>query len=316
MSGELVVALDIGGTNSRAEVVDEDMHVLTAGWLPTPEADGAATLDRIEGLCRMMLEQLEAAYRPRVRAIGVGVPGVVAGGSGVVRVAGNLGWRNTPVGPILSERLGLPTLVHHDVTVAGLAERTLGAGVGVRDLLAVFLGTGIAASIVVNGEVVQGGLHQAGELGHVPIRPDGLVCACGQRGCLEMYASARAIGAAYSAATGQDGLTSLDVVEQLGADPRADAVWADAVDALAYGLLGAITLLSPERIVVGGGLAQAGELLLAPLRSRLTELARVATVPEIVPAHLGQRAGIIGAGLATFARLGELRPDAHASRAR
>lgn len=304
MSGALILALDIGGTNARGEVVDADLNVVTSARLPTPAQDGDGAIATIADLCHQLLGQLSETDRSRVRAVGLGVPGIVDSDLGIVRLAGNLGWTNKPVAAELGERVGLPVSLHHDVTVAGLAECAKGAGRGVHDLLAVFIGTGVAATVVVGGEVLAGGLHQAGELGHVPIREDGLHCPCGQQGCLEMYCSARSVGSAYAAATGRDSATSLDVFQALGSDPVADKVWAEAVDALAFGLLGVITMLSPERIVIGGGLSAAGDVLVAPLRKRLLELARVAVVPEIVVAELGQRAGIIGAALATFQKLG------------
>ncbi|MBI9113787.1 ROK family protein [Sanguibacter suaedae] len=304
MTHHLVLALDVGGTNTRGEVLDATLgEPLARAALPTPERDGEATLTTIEALCRELLGRLPDARRTQVAAVGLGVPGIVDTTRGTVRLAGNLGWTNMPVGDRLAARLGLPVHVHHDVTAAGLAEQALGAGAGVDDLLAVFIGTGIAAAIVAGGVSVRGGLHQAGELGHVPVDPDGLLCPCGQRGCLEMYSSARAIGRTYGAVTGNPAATSLDVVTALGHDPRADAVWSEALDALAHGLLGAITLLAPSRVVLGGGLSGAGAALVDPLRARLVARARVAAIPPIVTAELGQRAGVLGAGLATFRRI-------------
>lgn len=304
MSDTLVLALDIGGTNARGEVLDAELGPpLARVSLPTPYGDGEATLTTIERLCAQLLGSLNPTDRGRVRAVGLGVPGIVEGDTGVVRLASNLGWVGTPVGDRLSTAVGLPVHVHHDVTVAGLAEHRLGAGRGTDDLVAVFIGTGIAATVVAGGVAIEGGLHQAGELGHVPIVVDGRPCPCGQVGCLEMYCSARAIGNAYAETIGRPGATSLDVVNALGADPRADQVWTEAIDWLAHGLLGVITLLSPSRLVLGGGLSAAGEALVRPLRERLTTLARVATVPQIVTAQLGQRAGVLGSGLATFRKL-------------
>lgn len=304
----VVLALDVGGTNIRGEALTADLVAVAARRTATPLGDGDAVLDAIAGLCEGLLGDVAAAGAGPVAAVGVAVPGVVDTARGRVRLAANLGWRDTPVAELLGARLGVPVLLHHDVAVAGLAEQRLGAGVGVEDLLCVFLGTGVAATLTVGGHVVgqrrgQGGGPSrgghAGELGHVPIHMDGLLCGCGQRGCLEMYASARAIGDAYAQATGRVGATSRDVAAWLGTDPVADQVWSDALDALAHGLLGVITLLAPTRIVVGGGLAAAGDALLVPLRERLEATARVAVVPEIVPAGLGQRAGVVGAALAT-----------------
>lgn len=304
MSDALVLALDIGGTNARGEVLDAELsRPLASASLPTPYGDGEAALTTIERLCAELLTSLDPTDRGRVRAVGLGVPGIIEGETGVVRLASNLGWVDAPVGDRLAAKVGLPVHVHHDVTVAGLAEHRLGAGMGTDDLVAVFIGTGIAATIVSGGVAVEGGLHQAGELGHVPVVADGRPCPCGQAGCLEMYCSARAIGNAYAEAIGRPGATSLDVVNALGTDPRADRVWTEAIDWLAHGLLGVITLLSPSRLVLGGGLSAAGDVLVVPLRERLTELAHVATVPPIVTAQLGQRAGVLGSGLATFRRL-------------
>ena len=303
MSGELILALDIGGTNARGEVVDEDLNVITSAWLATPTGDGDGAIAAIAQLCHNLLKQLPEDDRTRVRAVGLGVPGIVDSEKGIVRLAANLGWVNAPVAADLGAQVGLPVILHHDVTVAGLAEREQGAGRGVDDLLAVFIGTGVAATIVVDGKAVAGGLHQAGELGHVPIRENGLLCPCGQHGCLEMYCSARSIGMAYAQATGRETATSLDVVNALGTDPVADEVWSDAIDALTHALLGVITMLSPQRIVIGGGLSAANDVLVTPLRERLVERTHVAVVPEIVIAELGQRAGITGAAIATFQRL-------------
>lgn len=305
MNGPLVLALDIGGTNARGEVLDASLGApLARADLPTPERDGEATLDTIESLCLLLLAGLSAPDRARVRAVGLAVPGILVGETGVVRLASNLGWSDEPVAARLSARLGLDVVVHHDVTAAGLAEHRLGAGAGVSDLLAVFIGTGMAALVVAGGQVVSGGLHQAGEIGHIPVEQGGRPCPCGQAGCLEMYASARAIGRAYGALTRDPAATSLDVVTALGADPRAEAVWTEAMDWLAYGLLGPITLLSPERVVLGGGLSASGALLVDAVRTRLAALLRVAAVPEIVTASLGQRAGVLGSGLATFDVIG------------
>jgi glucokinase len=154
----------------------------------------------------------------------------------------------------------------HDVTAAGTAEWRCGAGRGVDDLAVVVIGTGIAATLVTGGTVVRGGSGQAGELGHVVVRPGGPPCACGQRGCLEAISSARAIADAYAARSGRSVDGAIDVFTRLGRDPVADEIWQEAGDALADALLMVRALLAPSRIVVGGGLAGAGEALLAPVR--------------------------------------------------
>jgi glucokinase len=230
--------------------------------------------------------------------VGLAVPGIVDIVSGVGILSANLGWRNAPVARTVARDLGLPVVMAHDVTAAGLAEYRLGAGRGADDVVVVVVGTGISAALVVGGRIVTGGIRQAGELGHVVVRPGGPRCGCGRLGCLEAVASAAAIARAYSAASGTPVPGAAEVYDRLGSDAVADAVWAQAVSDLADGLLMATGLLGSSRIVVGGGLSRAGEALLAPLRAHLAERATVEAVPEVVAAELGARAGLVGAALA------------------
>ncbi|TDC23722.1 ROK family protein [Streptomyces sp. 8K308] len=234
-------------------------------------------------------------------AAGVALPGVVDEAAGVAVYSANLGWRDVPIRRLLTERLGggVPVALGHDLRVAALAEGRFGAGTGVDRFLLVALGTGIAAALAIEGRAEPGAHGRAGELGHVVVRPGGPLCGCGQRGCLEAVASAAAVGRAWAAAAGAPGLDAADAARAVAAgDPRAAAVWARAVDALADGLLAAISLLDPRTLIVGGGLAEAGETLLTPLRAALAARAvAFHHLPEIVPASLGDAAGCLGAGL-------------------
>jgi len=163
----------------------------------------------------------------------------------------------------------------HDVAAAGLAEQRLGAGRGAHDVLFVVIGTGIAGAVLVAGELVSGGAGQAGEIGHIRMRPDGPACGCGRAGCLETLASARAVAAAYTARTGRAVRGAAEVVAALDTDADARAVWAEAVGALADGLLVTQAVLASRRVVLGGGLAAAGAALLEPLDAALRERATV-----------------------------------------
>jgi glucokinase len=298
----LVVALDIGGTNSRGEVLPWAEGALgtpiARASLPTPAGDGDAVLATIVALVHDLLDQLDEQGREQVEAIGVGVPGIHDDETGVVRLAANLGWVNRPVARELTDALGLPVYLCHDVTAAGIGEQRLGAGCGAPDTLAVFLGTGIAATIVSNDKLI----------GHMPIVLDGLECACGQRGCFEMYCSARAFGRIYSEHLGVDpegpeGKTSKDLVDALPHDPTAREAWDLATRYLAHGLLSAATVTGPSRIVLGGGLSAAGEVLTDAVSMHLKEMAKVLQVPEVVLAELGPRAGTLGVALLTLDRL-------------
>jgi glucokinase len=226
-------------------------------------------------------------------AAGVVVPGVVDEAAGTAVHAADIGWRDVPLRALLSERLGgIPVALGHDVRAAGLAEGRSGAGKGADRFLFVALGTGVSGAIGVGGRV------EVIELGHIVVRRKGADCGCGQRGCLETLASAAAVSRAWAAATGdpqQDAVGCARAVES--GDPRAVAVWDDAIAALADGLLTGITLLGPRVLVIGGGLAEAGDTLFGPLRTAVQQRITFQRLPSIVPATLGETAGCLGGGL-------------------
>jgi len=300
----LVLAVDVGGSAIKAEILDAGHRPVAAGRRPTPAAevggDGRAVLGAVAELAR---ELLTGGRRDQVSTVGIGVPGIVDLARGVGVRSSNLGWRDAPVGEYLRAALGLPVVVSHDVGAAGLAELRLGAGRGARDALFVVLGTGIAGAVLAGGALITGGAGQAGEIGHLRIRPTGPACGCDGRGCLETFASARAVAAAYTARTGRPVAGAADVVAVLGTDVDARAVWADAVGALADGLMITQAVLASELVVLGGGLASAGAALLDPLDAALRERATVQTVPRLRLAELGERAGVVGAALAARDRV-------------
>ncbi|WP_373561452.1 ROK family protein [Streptomyces sp. rh34] len=232
-------------------------------------------------------------------AAGVAVPGIVDAEKGVAVYAANLGWRDVPLRTLLAERLGsIPVALGHDVRTGGLAEGRIGAGRGADRFLFVPLGTGIAGAIGIAGTIEAGAHGYAGEIGHIVVRPDGPDCGCGQRGCLETLASAAAVTRAWAAASGDPGADAADCAKAVeSGDPAAVRVWQDAVDALAAGLVTALTLLDPATLIIGGGLAEAGETLFTPLRAAVEERVTFQKLPHIVPAALGDTAGCLGAGL-------------------
>ncbi|QPP10816.1 ROK family protein [Streptomyces bathyalis] len=232
-------------------------------------------------------------------AAGVAVPGILDEAAGTAVYAANLGWRDVPLRALLTERLGgIPVALGHDVRTGGLAEGRIGAGEGVDRFFFVALGTGIAGAVGADGRVEPGAHGGAGEIGHVVVRPDGPECGCGQRGCLEALASASAVGRAWAAASGDTSATAADAAKAVeSGDERAIAVWRDAVDALAAGLVTAVTLLDPRTVIIGGGLAEAGDILFVPLRDAVRARVTFQQLPTIVPAALGDAAGCLGAGL-------------------
>lgn len=232
-------------------------------------------------------------------AAGVAVPGIVDADQGIAVYAANLGWRDVPLRALLTERLaGVPVALGHDVRTGGLAEGRIGAGRGADRFFFVPLGTGIAGAIGIAGRVEAGAHGFAGEIGHIVVRPGGTPCPCGQHGCLERYASAAAVSEAWAAACGDPDADAADCAKAVrSGDPRAVQVWQNAVDALADGLVTALTLLDPRTLIIGGGLAEAGETLFTPLREAIRQRVTFQKLPSVVPAALGDTAGCLGAGL-------------------
>jgi glucokinase len=256
--------------------------------VPTPAADGP---DAVVAALRWLVLELGGAD---AAAVGVVVPGSVS--DGVARYSANLGWRDVPLAALIEQDVHVPVVVEHDVRAAGFAERELGLARGVDDSLVVVIGTGIAGVIVSGGSPVRGAISLAGEVGHVPVYPDGDVCACGQQGCLETYASAAAIGRRYRARTGRPA-TAADVAAGLGQDPAADAVWAEATTALAIAMTTCTMLLDPGVIVLAGGLAAAGAALCDPVAAGLAGRLTWRPAPPVAVSPLAGRAGLHGAAL-------------------
>lgn len=289
-----LLAVDVGGTDTKAALVrtgdPAGLTVVDRVRLPTPRAaDGTATaravVDTVAGLAKRFAE---------VAAVGVVVPGVVHDGVGIY--SANLGWRDFPFASVLAETARLPVAFGHDVGAGGLAEQRMGAARGFRDVVVMPIGTGIAAALVLDGELRTGGGY-AGEIGHVDVG-HGQPCGCGQTGCLEAVASSAAIARGYTARSGRVVAGAAEVVAAADAGDRdAVQVWDTALDALARGLRVLATLLGPEVVVLGGGLARSGERLLRPVADRLAGLLTFQRMPELRLAELGDEAGCLGAGL-------------------
>jgi len=298
MSDDVVIAVDVGGTGMKCALVRPDGMVHHAERHPTLAArGGAAVTANILDVAAGLAERARADALTLVAA-GVAVPGVVDEESGVAVWAANIGFRDVPLRDLVSERLGVPSVLGHDVRVGGVAEARLGAGRDHRHVLFIAIGTGIAAAHVVGGRAFAGAHGAAGEVGHIIVRPGGPPCGCGARGCLESLASASAIGRRYAEVSGIADAAAFDVAARAAAgEPLAGAVWKDAVEALADGLLTAQALYDAGVVVLGGGLAEAGEALLAPLRLALDARITFHRLPLLTRAALGDTAGCVGAAL-------------------
>lgn len=312
-----VIGVDVGGTDLKGSVSDGSGTELSRLRRRTPVADGVpAVVTAIVDL----VEELRSGTDPAVPVRGIGLifPGVVEATAGMARYSVNIGWRDLPLREIVSERVGLPVAIDHDVRAGGLAELTLGAARGSREALFLPIGTGIAGAVISNGVVVTGAQHTAGEIGHIPVYPDGERCACGQRGCTETYASASALPRRYAAAAAdqtraaaadqrqaaaaEPGSTlpvrAEDVIALAAAgDPLARTVFDEAITALGRALVTYTMLMDPSVIVVGGGMVRAGSALLDPLADAVRSGLTWRDAPAIVAARFGSDAGRVGAAL-------------------
>ncbi|WP_199521377.1 ROK family protein [Jiangella anatolica] len=307
-----MIAVDVGGTSIKAGVLGPDGRLGPVHRTSTPPAgpDGLAVVDAVEAIVRRLADELSDGSPSGVApaggpagapvaagvVVGVVVPGIVDEAAGVAVHAENLGWRDVPLRSLLSERLGCPVAVGHDVRAGGMAEHRLGACRGERNAVFLPVGTGIAAALILDGRVFAGDGY-AGELGHVDVGHD-LPCACGGRGCLEAIASASAVTRRYALAAGAPVAGSREVAELVRrGDPAAVAVWDEALDALAYGLSMLVGVVAPAVVAIGGGLGESPDLVLRPLTDRLAERLTFQRLPRVVAAELGDRAGCVGAGL-------------------
>ena len=290
----LVAAIDVGGTSIKSALVAEDLTVVHTLRTPTRRIDDSVDLHQIRELIQELRAQAGSAT---LVGVGLAVPGIVDERLGIARNAVNLGWRDLPLRDVLSDAVGLPVALGHDVRTGGLAEFTVGAATGVRNAMFMPIGTGIAAAVLVDGHRLDADGY-AGEIGHVVVDPLGTMCGCGIRGCLETVASAAFIARNYATRSGRPVTRAAEVAAAVAAgDPDAVAVWERAVEGLATAITMATTLLAPEIVAVGGGLAESGDALLVPLRKALVGRTTFQRVPTLVRAALGDNAGCIGAGI-------------------
>jgi glucokinase len=297
-----VAALDIGGTTIKGGLVDRDGTVMTRLRRPTPP-------DRPGEVLAAILATIEECTRAAppgggVRAVGLVVTGIVDERRGMAVHSENVGWRNVPVRSLVEQATGLPVGFGHDVRAGTLAEWRLGAGRGLQDLVFVPVGTGVSAGIVVQGRLVAGDGY-AGEIGHLDVG-HGEPCSCGGRGCVEALASAAAIARRYAAASGRPVAGAAEVAERMVAgDPVARRTWTEATDALGLALAWTSVVLAPQAILVGGGLALSGGLLLEPLGEAMGRHLGVVRRPRLLPGALGDDAGFLGAALLAWEALGQ-----------
>ncbi len=294
-SGVRHLGLDLGVTNLKWAVLERhegSWACVADGQVPTRSADGPDVVVRQLG--DVGRDVMDA--HPGVATVGVGVPGLYDPDTGMVEFLVNMpgGWRGVAVGAPVAAMLGLPVALINDARAFGLAELHLGAGRGVRSMLGLTLGTGIGGVIVIDGEVLQGRKGTAGELGHQSIDPDGPWCNCGTRGCVEAYCRADQIAKACGTSSVEAAVRAADA-----GDVRAIQGLADIGRYLGIGIANAIILINPERVILGGGVAGAGDRIIGPIRAEIGRRVNVTAWQsiDIVTAQLGTKAGAIGAAI-------------------
>ena len=329
MADKLSIGIDIGGTKISAGVVDEDGHVVARVRRETPTSRATDVLDAIAAVTE------EFVRDHHIRSIGIGAAGFVDASQSTVVFSPHLAWRHEPLRDAAARRTGLPVLVDNDANCAGWAEYRFGAAQNQSDLVLITLGTGIGGAIVLDGQPYRGQFGIAGEFGHMQVVPGGLDCECGNSGCWEQYASGRvlmrraiaeadagsALGQQFLEMAGhRDRIGGWQVTEAANAGNEECREWiAEVGDWLGVGIANLAAALDPGIFVIGGGVSDAGELLIAPARAAF---ARTLTgrgyrnEARITRAHLGADAGMIGA--ADMARLAakRRRPGQPGARAR
>jgi glucokinase len=280
----------------KGSVFDEDGHIRHSVVVPSRANGDTDPVEAVRALC---LRLRDDALTLDVTPIGIGVvtPGIVDEAAGVVRYASNIRFRDVPLRALVRDDLGLPAMIGHDARAAGIAEAVAGAARGMDNFLLLPLGTGIAATLVLHGKPVPGAAWSAGEVGHMPVYPGGEQCSCGQRGCLEVYASAGGLARRYARLGGVPGLDSSAIAEAAFSDPLARSVWDTATHALGTALATLTLTLDPACIVLGGGLAEAGAQLFDPVRDALRSALAWRTAPAVLPSAFGPLAARMGAAV-------------------
>jgi glucokinase len=307
----LTIGVDVGGTKVAAGVVDPTGAVLAQTRRDTPADDVAKTRD-------VIIEAVaELAAGREIEAVGIGAAGWIDATRSNVLFAPNIAWRDEPLRAYVTAATGLPVIVENDANAAAWAEFRFGAGRQAEDSMVMFtIGTGVGGAIVLGGELVRGTHGVAAELGHMLLVPEGHLCGCGRYGCLEQYASGNALVRFARAGARQEPRNAAALLELAEGDPEAvtgpmvtaAAMDGDPVSRQAFAQIGhwlgialadMVQILDPQMLVVGGGVVEAGDLLLGPTsRSYMDSLAQRRRVPvaELKAAEMGNTAGVVGAG--------------------
>jgi len=317
---EVIIGVDLGGTNVKTAIVSRDKKVLAKDSRPTNAEGGPEAVMNVMEQSVRELTASQGINLKDVLAVGFGAPGPMNWQTGIVYSPPNLpGWTNVPLAKLMKKRLGVRCFVDNDANVACYGEYWLGAGQGTENMAVLTLGTGVGGGVVVFGKLLRGIDGTAAELGHLKVQRDGRMCGCGSRGCLEAYASVTGMvrtakegfeqGKESSLKTlcggNLDKITGRMIYEAAKeGDAFAQWVFNETATWLGLGIASIVNFLNPEKVVLCGGMIAAGDMLFNPVRE--TMLANTFEVPgkrcQIVPAGLGEDSGVIGCAGCALAR--------------
>lgn len=305
---KLAIGIDMGGTNIRLALVSDDGTIINSARYKTSAQEGRdAVISRLTSATSEMV--VHGREHGTIIGIGIGAPGLIE--NGVVRCSPNLpGWENVPLQRSLEELLALPVALENDANAVAYGEKSFGAGKGFNSLVCITLGTGVGGGIILDGKIWRGAFGMAGEVGHMVIEPEGHKCSCGNRGCLETYASATAIVRMAREAVDK-GDASWDVsyltTETLegfavNGDATALRLFSDAGRYLGIGIASLLHILNPDAVIIGGGVARAWNLFSPSMTEEINRrcFKEIAEKSKIMPASLGDDAGMLGAARLAF----------------
>lgn len=309
-----LVGVDLGGTTTKLAFINQYGEILHKWEIATDTTGGGSKI--VTNIAKTIDAKLRESGLPKSKLLGIGMgaPGPVRAQDGMIFEAINLGWRHYPLRDLLEVETSLPTIIDNDANTAAIGEMWKGAGQGSKDLVCITLGTGVGGGVITNGTIVHGKNGAAGEIGHILVEMEnGAPCKCGRKGCLETVASATGIVRLATEALSSDSTKTSLLFEKIaqGRDLTAKLVseCALANDDLSLGIIrkvcrylglaitGIANTLNPDKIVIGGGVSKAGDLIIQPVRETFEQYAfpRVAKSTKILAATLGNDAGVIGA---------------------
>ncbi|MEE6450402.1 MULTISPECIES: ROK family glucokinase [Bacillaceae] len=312
MMAKMIVGVDLGGTSIKLALLTNNGEFIDKWEVPTDKSDSGKHIPKtITIAIEEKLKQMDKT-KEDIAGIGIGAPGSVRLEDGLIFAAVNLGWVNFPLKEILEKESGIPVIVDNDANIAAVGEMWKGAGNGAKDVVMVTLGTGVGGGVIVNGDVAHGISGSAGEIGHITVQlENGVLCNCGKTGCLETISSATGIArianeklqnttkeTVLKEMSNNSPITAKDVFDAYSnGDEVAEEIVNHVMRYLALVLAGVGNTLNPENIIIGGGVSNAGELLLKPLKKYFDEFAftTVRDSTKLSIAKLGNDAGAIGA---------------------